>query len=106
MRLEQTTLHAMTDIFSRYLKDKSAELRLFGSRTNDALRGGDIDLLLICENAATANQLKDIKHYLLADLKTAIGDQKIDLLITDNSQLNTDPFLEIIYPGSMAIHQF
>ena len=55
-----------------------ARIFLFGSRTNDQTRGGDIDLLVEtyqCDDIFTR------KLKALSELQIALGDQKIDLLI-------------------------
>lgn len=50
---------------------------LFGSRVNDSLKGGDIDLYIETEKHAL---LQD-KISLLSHLKLNIGDQKIDVVV-------------------------
>lgn len=53
---------------------------LFGSRTDDNKRGGDIDLYI-----ATQSELDDKlnkKIMFLVKLKNQLGDQKIDLVIS------------------------
>ena len=55
-----------------------AEVKLFGSRVDDKLKGGDIDLLIECQSP-----LKDVGLFsakLVALLQQRIGDQKIDVL--------------------------
>jgi predicted nucleotidyltransferase len=54
---------------------------LFGSRTDDRARGGDIDLLIEVDHplgnrAAAAARLE-------AELQIALGDQRIDILLVD-----------------------
>lgn len=51
---------------------------LFGSRTEDKKRGGDIDLFVhnITESSLTA----EAKIGFLAELKSKIGDRKIDVI--------------------------
>ncbi|MGM0984787.1 MAG: nucleotidyltransferase domain-containing protein [Pseudomonadota bacterium] len=78
MRLNQheidTIKRAMAEIFG-----KEAEVRLFGSRVDDAARGGDIDLMV------TAIQPVDNPAWDCARLEGAIimklGEQKIDVLL-------------------------
>ncbi|MDA3898323.1 MAG: nucleotidyltransferase domain-containing protein [Desulfobacteraceae bacterium] len=50
---------------------------LFGSRVNDSLKGGDIDLYIETEKHAL---LQD-KISLLSLLKLTLGDQKIDVVV-------------------------
>ena len=45
MRLTPTQIHAITQTLSR-LANGTAEVFLFGSRTDDRARGGDVDLLI------------------------------------------------------------
>ena len=52
---------------------------MYGSRVNDQLKGGDIDLLLLVEKAALAEELREKKHIILASIKKRLGDQKIEM---------------------------
>ncbi len=52
---------------------------LFGSRVNDAERGGDIDLYIETHEKATDVITKKIAF--INDLWRALGDQKIDVVI-------------------------
>lgn len=66
--------------------DPSAEIWLFGSRTNDRARGGDIDLLLVSEKITFADQLR-----LRIAILDRIGWQQLDLLVRRRDQLD-EPF--------------
>lgn len=78
MRLNQHEIvvikTAAADIFG-----KEAEVRLFGTRVDDAARGGDIDLMV------TVTQPVDNPAWDCARLEGAIvmklGEQKIDVLL-------------------------
>ena len=50
---------------------------LFGSRVDDSLKGGDIDLYIETEK----HTLLQDKIFLLSHLKLKMGDQKIDVVI-------------------------
>ena len=76
---------------------------LFGSRVDDAKKGGDIDLLLLVENPNLEAELAENKHYLLAAIKKNIGDQKIDLLVSSYPAVKTDPFLKMVFPKSLLL---
>lgn len=66
---------------TREIFGPEAKVSLFGSRLNDQLRGGDIDLLVAlpspCHNA-TEKALR-----LTARLQLRLGDQPFDVLIVD-----------------------
>ncbi|MDQ7060710.1 MAG: nucleotidyltransferase domain-containing protein [Sulfurimonas sp.] len=55
----------------------SGYIYLFGSRVDDNVRGGDIDLYIQTKNSELVNKIK-----FLARLKEKIGDQKIDVVIS------------------------
>ena len=59
---------------------ENCDAYLFGSRTRDDWRGGDIDLLIETESNAPVEYAK--KLAFRSDLKSRIGDQKIDVLFT------------------------
>ena len=56
--------------------DADAEVYLFGSRVDDAARGGDIDLLVISKKIDLMAKLD-----ILADLHERFGARKIDLVV-------------------------
>lgn len=61
---------------------QEARIYLFGSRTNDEKKGGDIDLFI--ETSDDHQATLENKIAFLVKLKKAIGDQKIDLLFPKN----------------------
>lgn len=64
---------------------KGSKVILFGSRVDDNLKGGDIDLYIQASDKIDA--LKK-KINFLVELKLALGDQKIDVIISrDQSRL-------------------
>ncbi len=67
--------------------DPNAELVLFGSRTDDEARGGDIDLLV--ESCVIDSQKKrDLRDQLFHQL----GAQKVDLFVTKDY---SEPFARV-----------
>ena len=54
-------------------------LRLFGSRTNDSAKGGDIDLLV--ESDQVVEQPALVAARIGALLQLELGDQRIDVVI-------------------------
>lgn len=76
MRLEPYEIKAIKDSFISNFH--SGKIYIFGSRVDDSKRGGDIDLYI--EPIETHN-LVSKKIDFLVDLKSKIGDQKIDVVI-------------------------
>ncbi len=78
MRLTTDEIQAITDCARKHF-GAGCSVRLFGSRTDDLRRGGDIDLHIAAETAALA----DIENELafLQELKGRIGEQKIDVIV-------------------------
>lgn len=77
MRLNNFEIQAINRIAKKYF-DNDAEVFLFGSRTNDAKKGGDIDLFL----KVSRQELMSLnrKVLFLSELKRNIGERKIDLV--------------------------
>lgn len=57
-----------------------AQVRLFGSRLDDAGRGGDIDLFVDAFEGSAAEALQR-RLSLLVALKERLGDQRIDVVV-------------------------
>ncbi|MCK4870041.1 MAG: nucleotidyltransferase domain-containing protein [Gammaproteobacteria bacterium] len=106
MRLTKDEITSITSAIAPFITGGPAELRLFGSRVDDNAKGGDIDLLLIAITETTKAQLLINKFRILAEIKQAIGDQKIDLKIADINETTNDPFISIILPGSILLHKW
>jgi len=86
MRLLEDEKSSIITSVERYLPEKNASLFLFGSRTDENRRGGDIDLLLVV-NDKVKSKLKQSRARILVDIKKGIGERRIDLTILSNSEL-------------------
>ncbi len=58
--------------------------RLFGSRLNDAARGGDIDLYI--PGDWRAEEAVPRRMRFCVELRQGLGDQKIDVVVADRSR--------------------
>ena len=80
MRLSPETRHvikqSVLEIFG-----PEATVRLFGSRTDDAARGGDVDLLVECGEPVHDPLKKSLA--LNARLQLRLGEQQFDILVAD-----------------------
>lgn len=68
--------------------DGGAEIFLFGSRTDDEKKGGDIDILVISDKIDISDVI-DIKFEIFKHLE----EQKIDIIVKNT---RNDPFVEIV----------
>ena len=78
MRLQPSEINTIKAI-TRQVFGKDSKVILFGSRVNDKVKGGDIDLYLQTPENSKAAEKKI--EYLVA-LKSTLGDQKIDVIIS------------------------
>jgi len=84
MRLENSEKTSIKSI-ANYIFGNNSKVILFGSRVDDHLKGGDIDLYI---QPADKSNLWEKKINFLVQLKSALGDQKIDVVIAkDPSRL-------------------
>jgi len=77
MRLTQKQIKSITESFKEVFK--SGSIYLFGSRVDDTLKGGDIDLYIDTDEM---DNLIEKKISFLVSLKRKIGVQKIDVVIS------------------------
>ncbi len=62
--------------------DPNAQIKLFGSRTDDTKLGGDIDLLLISDKLTFSDKLT-----ILINIKKYLGERKIDIILFNKEDL-------------------
>jgi predicted nucleotidyltransferase len=79
MRLSSIQIEAIKQETEHFF-GAQAEVWLFGSRVDDAAKGGDIDLY-VQPGMGDADQLAAARFAFLARLKRRIGDRKIDLVL-------------------------
>lgn len=77
MRLTEFEITAIKES-AKALFGERVSVSLFGSRVNDARKGGDIDLFISGVDACYLSS--EIKIEFLVRLKSIIGDQKIDVI--------------------------
>ncbi len=106
MRLKPEEIDAFVQTLSPWLKATSAKLYLYGSRADDALRGGDIDLLLIVTDVGKEKEIHQKKHVLLNEFKKKVGDQRIDFTVTSLAESKNNPFIQEILPGAVLLKEY
>ncbi|TVR35778.1 MAG: nucleotidyltransferase domain-containing protein [Spirochaetaceae bacterium] len=77
MRLNEQERNVIKSAVTKHFGD-DAQVWLFGSRTDDSQRGGDIDLLV--ETELTGRDALRAKINTITDIQLSLGDQKIDLV--------------------------
>lgn len=82
MRLNTEQVQAIKQAAQQVLGE-GVRVILFGSRTNDNLRGGDIDLLF--ETARLVDDRVSTTGRLYSHLIRNLGDRKIDIVLKDAS---------------------
>ena len=100
MRVNSKDIQAIKDV-AKALFGETATITLFGSRTDDMKKGGDIDLLIQCNRAISRTERYRLKIQFLVQLKKIIGDQKIDVIIDNGQQSNT--FIQEAYKEGIVL---
>lgn len=81
MRLSQFEIETINILAKKHF-GQGTIVFLFGSRTDDKKKGGDIDLFI--QNSNDRLLILETKIHFLAELKTKIGERKIDVVF-DNA---------------------
>jgi len=92
MRISNYAVKIIKHYAKIYFGD-NAEVYLFGSRTNDLLKGGDIDLLI--ETTIPKEYHLEKKLEFLTRLQLKLGFQKIDVVIQDKNQNSKKDIVKI-----------
>ncbi len=94
MRLQKEQI----DLLKTKLSEISpkAKVYLFGSRVDDSKKGGDIDLLIVCDKFSK----KDIRSIRLEFFKQ-FGEQKLDIVL-DKGDFST-PFVKHIFKKAVLL---
>lgn len=99
MRLTNFEISCITKTALRHF-GKNVRVFLFGSRTIDNLCGGDIDLL-ISRNGRERLTARE-KINFISDLILLMGEQKIDVIL-DNQSLNNSVFMKSIKQSGIRL---
>lgn len=94
MRLSEREKEAIVSVIKAF--DRDASIILFGSRADDAKKGGDIDLAVISEKIKPSD-----KTEIRLRLYDLLGEQKIDLVLAENE---TKPFIRLARKTGVLLH--
>lgn len=83
MRVSQKTIDILTNLVRIHFGE-NAEMRLFGSRTDDLARGGDIDIQVVAPDATYRDEVS-----FLVDVERQL-DERVDLRVQRGEKLLID----------------
>lgn len=86
MRLSDFEKNVIVSTVRRF--DSNSRIYLFGSRTDNSKKGGDIDLLIM-----SAILTRDDKRSIKSELYERIGEQKIDIVLSVAAE---EPFVKLV----------
>ncbi len=93
MRLKREEITIITECIKAL--DKDAKIYLFGSRVDDTVKGGDIDMLIISQKLGYDDSIR-IRQILYEK----IGEQKIHIIITKDID---NPFVKIAHAEGVLL---
>jgi len=96
MRISEFEIESIKKVANKHF-GKDVQVFLFGSRTMDQLRGGDIDLFIRNQNKERLEVRSKIKF--ITDLILLIGDQKIDVVLYNQAAEKSGFFQTIQQTG-------
>lgn len=92
MRLSKKEETAIVTAFKKVFRSEEYKLYLFGSRTDDQKKGGDIDLLVVV-NPEHKKHFIDAKSLIKVEIFKMLDEQKIDITIATQPEMENDVFL-------------
>jgi len=99
MRLSEFEIESIKRLASQHF-GLDVSVYLFGSRTKNQLRGGDIDLFISNPNESKLDSRTKINF--ITDLILQIGEQKIDVVL-DNPEKRDTVFFKTIYQTGIQL---
>jgi len=93
MRLTDFEIQSIQTLCKKHF-GRESRVYLFGSRVDDSLKGGDIDLFISSGDTGYLDIENKIRF--LVDLKRTIGDRKIDLVLDTASTRRRESFYNTI----------
>jgi uncharacterized protein len=93
MRLSETEISVILETVKGL--DDHARIYLFGSRTDNTRKGGDIDLLILSDKLSEAD-----RGTIRLRLYERLGEQRIDIVIAPDL---SDPFVRVAFREGIEI---
>lgn len=80
MRLDKKTIEIIKNL-ALYYFGYTSKIYIFGSRVNDADKGGDIDIYIETDLNVDSSELFKLESKYWAGLQKALGERKIDIIV-------------------------
>lgn len=93
MRLKSEEISVITSAVHEH--DPQARIYLFGSKTDDSSRGGDIDILFLSACLTFKDKLR-----IKARIFESMEEQKLDILISPDT---SDPFIRLAKENGLML---
>lgn len=100
MRIDQHEISTIKCLAEKHF-GSGTKVYLFGSRVDDDKKGGDIDLFITNKNSTKLTLASKIDF--LADLKSIIGNQKIDVVLDNSLARRKKQFYQSVTKKSVEI---
>ncbi len=100
MRLSEKQIKIIKNALKKQFGSEYS-LYLFGSRVDNDKKGGDIDLLVELNRNFSDMYNKKIK--VLTEIKLKIGEQKIDLIVTDQGKKDSRIIVKTAYKTGILL---
>ncbi len=93
MRLNEQERIAIAQAATETLPS-GARVSLFGSRTDDTRKGGDIDLLVETQHSVPAAQWVTQRSRFVARIWLRLGEQRIDVVLAKQGEADERPIVQ------------
>ncbi|ADE13813.1 DNA polymerase beta domain protein region [Nitrosococcus halophilus Nc 4] len=80
-----------------------ARVLLFGSRTDDLRRGGDIDLLIELPESLSAEEAARIRARFVAQVWRRLGERKLDVVLAEPGE--EDEFVQTVRSQALPLEK-
>lgn len=104
MRLSTKELSTIKRAFAEVLLGRPFQLYLYGSRTDDTKKGGDIDLLLVVPTELKSDVI-ELKTKIRCRIFDFIDEQKIDITVATENELSSDIFLSSVKADCIVLEK-
>lgn len=103
MRLSNFESDAILTAVKESIHPAGFDIFLFGSRTKDSSRGGDIDLLLLLDDQSLLDRSIAIKVAILDAIDKKMGERRVDLTMASKDPSRQSEFVKSILASAQLL---